>query len=118
MYRRSTPQALKLKEALEKLGVIVVAEKWDGHKHIDLVIHRSRLNIEVEGKHHYQDAEQILADIKRSHYSNLKGYDTFRVPNIFIDEPRDLAKVANALAEAAKIQARRLGHRQHIHSYA
>lgn len=118
MHRRSTPQAIKLKDELERRGIIVVAEKWDGHKHIDLVIHRSRLNIEVDGKQHYQDAKQILADIKRSHYSDFKGYDTFHVPNVFIDNARDLTKVADALAEAATIQARRLGHRQHYHSYA
>jgi very-short-patch-repair endonuclease len=118
MPRHSTPQALKLKEELEKRGVVVVSEKWDGHKHIDLVIHRSRLNIEVDGKQHYQDANQILADVKRSHYSDFKGYDTFHVPNMFIDSVNDLKKVADALAEAAKIQARRLGNRHHYHSYA
>jgi very-short-patch-repair endonuclease len=117
VYRQSTSQALKLKEALEERGLIVQAEKWDGHKHIDLVVHRSRLNIEVDGKQHYQSAQQILADIKRSHYSDFKGYDTFHVPNVFIDNADDLTKVANALAEAAKIQARRLGHRLHYHNY-
>jgi hypothetical protein len=44
MEPHSTPQALRLKEELEKRGVIVEAEKWDGHKHIDLVISRAQLN--------------------------------------------------------------------------
>jgi hypothetical protein len=32
----STPQARLLKQELEGRGIIVEAEKWDNHKHIDL----------------------------------------------------------------------------------
>lgn len=111
MSRQSTAEAILLKSALEKHGVIVEAEKWDGHKHIDLVIHRARLNIEVDGMQHYTDPKQIVADLKRSHYSDFRGYDTIHIPNLVIRDYLEL--VAEGVAEAAQIRARKLGHRFH-----
>jgi|SRR5665213_1108105 len=118
MYVRSTPQALSLKKSLEDRGVLVEAEKWDGHKHIDLVVHRARLNIEVDGKQHYQNAQQILSDLNRSHYSDLSGYDTIHIPNVFLENDEDHRKIADALAEATEIRSKRLGHRLPYHHYA
>lgn len=115
MYRQVTPEALALKTELEKRGLIVEAEKWDGHKHIDLVIHRARLNIEVDGKQHYEDASQIVTDLKRSHYSDISGYDTIHIPNVLIRT--DLTQVSDAVAKAAAIRAHRLGHRFHFSHY-
>jgi very-short-patch-repair endonuclease len=111
MYRVSTPEALALKKALEDEGIIVEAEKWDGHKHNDLVIHRARMNIEVDGRQHYLDPFQILSDLARNHYSNQKGYDTVHIPNDYVRS--DLHKIARALATAAYIRSNRLGHRFH-----
>jgi very-short-patch-repair endonuclease len=111
MYRISTPEALALKHALEYRGVIVEAEKWDGHKHLDLAIHRARMNIEVDGRQHYMDPFQILSDLARNHHSTQKGYDTVHIPNEFVRS--DLDKIADALTIAAHIRSNRLGHRFH-----
>lgn len=115
MYRTSTPQALALKNELEHRGIIVEAEKWDGHKHIDLVIHRARLNIEVDGKQHYESPAQILSDLDREHYSDDGGYRTIHIPNALIDS--DLERIANALAIAAGMRAQRLGQRHQYKHY-
>jgi very-short-patch-repair endonuclease len=113
----STPQAAILKQELEKRGIIVEAEKWDGHKHIDLVIARALLNIEVDGKQHYQDARQILSDLRRSHHSERKGWDTIHIPNALIENESDLHQVADALAIVATERAHELGHRMHCRRY-
>ncbi len=90
------------------------AEKWDGHKHIDLVIHRARLNIELDGKQHYENARQIVSDLQRSHYSDYKGFDTIHIPNILIQSEFDRQHVADAISKAAEFRARKLGHRFHF----
>jgi very-short-patch-repair endonuclease len=113
MYRTSTPQALALKEKLEGQGIVVQAEKWDGYKHIDLTIHRAKLNIEVDGMQHYENPDQILSDLTRSHYSDLKGWDTIHVPNTLLELHLD--SIALAIANAAKIRAKKSGHRFHFH---
>lgn len=118
MYRHSTPEALALKRELEDRGVITVSEQWDGYKHIDLVVHRARLNIEVDGIHHYTNADQIVADLKRSHHSDFKGYDTIHIPNVFVNDKRVLQQIADALAKVAAIRARRLGVRLPYHHYS
>lgn len=118
MVSVSTNEAQALKTELEQRGIIVEAEKWDGHKHIDLVIHRARLNIEVDGNHHYENQAQIIADLKRAHYSSRGGYDTFHIPNEFIRNDEHLKRVADALAAAVKIRAHDLGHRLPYSHYA
>ena len=109
MYLRSTSEALSLKKELEKRGVIVEAEKYDGHKHIDLVISRAHLNIEVDGNQHYETSAQILSDLLRTKYSAKAGWGTLHIPNILIH--RDLEKVADALANAAIRRSNDRGHR-------
>ena len=113
----STPQAKALKNELEKLGITVISEFFDGYKNIDLVIPRAHLNIEVDGKQHYEDFHQILKDFGRTHHSDEKGFPTIHIPNSFIDNPEDLQRVANALAKAAKVRADSLGYRFHRHAY-
>src|SRR5689334_3065616 len=81
MYKQPTKEAIALKEALEKLGIRVLAEVDDGHKHIDLAIPSARINIEVDGGYHLTNPYQILADLKRSHYSDDLGYDTIHISN-------------------------------------
>ena len=70
-----------LKLALEKLGIKVIAEFDDGHKHIDLRIQESRIDIEVDGNQHLTNPYQIISDLKRSHYSDMDGYDTIHITN-------------------------------------
>jgi very-short-patch-repair endonuclease len=101
-FKEPTPEALGLKTALEKLGIRVLVEVDDHHKHIDLAIPDSRINIEVDGTQHLTDPYQILSDLKRSHYSDKLGYDTVHITNHSINN--DLGGIASALAEAAKIR--------------
>ena len=101
-FRKPTLEAVKLREALQKLGIRVLTEVDDHHKHIDLAIPDARINIEVDGDQHLTDSHQILSDLKRSHYSDVLGYDTIHIPNAAIRE--NLGGIASALAEAAKIR--------------
>jgi very-short-patch-repair endonuclease len=107
----STPEAVALRQELEKHGLKVLSELYDGHKHIDLAIPAGRINIEVDGRQHYLDPFQIMSDLKRSHYSDDLGYDTIHIPNVFIHE--NLQQVAAALAEAAKMREEQLKHKLH-----
>ena len=106
VYRAPTPEAAALKRELEKRGIRVLAEVDDGHKHIDLTIPSARLNIEVDGRQHYENPHQIISDLNRGHYSDNQGYDTIHIPNIFIHN--DLKNVADALSEAAQIRGKLL----------
>ncbi len=106
MYKKSTKEARDLKEALEKLGIRVLAEVDDKHKHIDLAIPSARINIEVDGIQHLTDAYQIISDLKRSHYSDDLGYDTIHIPNSSIRN--NLGGIASALAEATKIREEKI----------
>ncbi|MBX4215465.1 DUF559 domain-containing protein [Candidatus Parcubacteria bacterium] len=101
-----TKEALALKEALEKRGVLVYKEQNDGHKTIDLVIPKARLDVEVDGIHHLTDPNQIVADLSRGYYSHKEGYDTMHIPNEMIRLHLD--KISEALAEASKIKQRRI----------
>lgn len=112
MFIKPTKEASELKEALEKLGVRVLAEVDDGYKHIDLSIPSARINIEVDGNQHLTDPNQIVTDIKRSHYSENLGYDTLRVPNHAVRS--DLEAIAHAIAEAVKIRGKYIGNSKPI----
>jgi len=101
-FKAPTPEAFALKKALEDRGLRVLAEVDDGHKHIDLCIPNARINIEVDGRQHFEDPHQIISDLARSHYSDALGYDTIHIPNTFIHN--DLERIANALAEASAIR--------------
>ena len=116
MYKQSTPQAIKLRHELEKRGIRVLTEVNDhGHKHVDLAIPSARINIEVDGRQHYENPFQIMSDLKRSHFSDDEGYDTIHIPNVFIDNDIDLPKVAEALAEAAVMREGQLKKKFHHH---
>lgn len=110
-HRAPTKEAQSLKEALEKLGVLVYAEVNDGYKHIDLTIPKAKLNIEVDGIQHLTNPHQIITDLKRGYYSHRNGYDTMHIPNEMIR--LHLEDISKALAEASKMRG---GENQiHIH---
>jgi very-short-patch-repair endonuclease len=102
MFRKPTRLASELKEALEKLGIRVLAEVNDGYKTIDLTIPSARINIEVDGNQHLTNPYQILSDLKRDHYSDDMGYDTIHITNESIRS--NLGGIVSALAEASKIR--------------
>jgi very-short-patch-repair endonuclease len=101
-----TKQALDLATALRERGVEVVIEPWDGHKHIDIRIPNTRINIEVNGLQHYTDPKQILADFKRAHYSDVENFSTFPVTNQLIENY--LNKIADAITQIVKSNPRKL----------
>lgn len=102
MHRKTTYEAILLRNALQRAGLRVLTEVSDGHKHIDLSIPSARINIEIDGNQHLTDARQILSDLKRSHYSDRLGYETIHIPNREIH--MNLGGIASALAEAASIR--------------
>jgi len=104
-----TREALSLKEALEKQGVVVYKELDDGYKHIDLALPKAKINIEVDGIQHLTNPSQILTDLKRGYYSHKNGYDTMHIPNEMIR--LHLKQISEALAEASKMKERQI----HIH---
>jgi very-short-patch-repair endonuclease len=75
-------------------------------KHIDLTIPAAKINIEVDGEYHLTDPHQIIADMKRTHYSDQLGYETVHIPNEYIRA--DLEKIADAIAEAAIIREKQM----------
>lgn len=75
-------------------------EYWDGHKHVDIFIPSARLFIEVNGLQHYTESKQILADLKRSHFSDGDDFDTVELTNQLID--RYLNKIANAVVSVVR----------------
>lgn len=98
---KSTPQASALHAALLKRRIKCQLEAFDGHKHVDISIPWAKLDIEVDGMHHYTDPKQMRADLDRSYYSSQNDeFDTIHVPNIVVEQYLD--KVADAIADVAR----------------
>lgn len=92
-----TKNADKLKKSLEKLGIKVEKEYFDGYKHIDLFIPSIKVNIEVDGIQHLIDSDQIGRDFSREYYAERAGYHTLHIPNILVNQFCD--QIAQAIAE-------------------
>jgi very-short-patch-repair endonuclease len=99
---QSTYYARLLKRALQKLGLKVEEEVWDGRKHIDLSIDSAKLDIEVDGVQHLTDPQQIITDIRRSKWSREDGYETIHIHNT--DLKQGAGGIASAVAEVAAIR--------------
>jgi very-short-patch-repair endonuclease len=95
-----TPQAKKLQEALEKQGIKIISEYYDGYKHVDLFLPEARIAIEVDGLQHVSDPKQIMTDFQREHYSKLNNIDTMHLENSVVD--RHLNEIADAIAKVVK----------------
>ena len=101
--RKISSQAVNLYNALIERNIKCELEHFDGYKHIDITIPWAKIDIEVDGLHHYTKPEQILSDFKRSFWSlNRDDYDTFHVPNVIVD--KYLNSVADAIASVARSQ--------------
>lgn len=105
-----TPETLLLKEALEKLGVEVKIEVFDGFKHIDIEIAKAKLDVEVDGIYHLTNPHQILRDLHRGYYSHKDGFNTMHIPNEMVI--KHLKEISEALAGAAKMKEQQI--RVHI----
>lgn len=100
MERIITPQAKLLKDALEKLGVLVESEHFDGHKHVDLFLKEAGIYIEIDGLQHLIDPKQIVADFKREHYSDQENFNTIHITNGVVTHHLD--EIAKALAQVVR----------------
>ena len=93
----TTREVIDLYFALKRKGFEPDLEKFDGHKHVDIVFERPKLHIEVDGIQHIQSSKQALSDLKRTFYSIVDGYITLRTPNVLIRE--ELNETANFIGE-------------------
>ena len=84
-----TKHAQLLIEALEKRGIKVESEHWDGHKHVDIFVPAINMYIEVDGAPHYLNPEQIIRDFQRDFFSSEEGFFTKHIPNELIDTHLD-----------------------------
>lgn len=95
-----TPQAKKLQEAIEKYEIEVIAEYFDGYKHVDLFLPEARIAIEVDGLQHVSDPKQIMTDFQREHYSKLNNIDTLHLENSVV--VKHLDEIAKAISDVVK----------------
>ena len=93
----TTREVIDLYFALKRKGFEPDLEKFDGHKHVDIVFERPKLHIEVDGIQHNQSTRQALSDLKRTFYSMQDGYITIRIPNVLVRN--DLNETANFIGE-------------------
>lgn len=99
--KQITPQVTNLYNALAKRNIKCELECYDGHKHIDISIPWAKIDIEVDGIHHYTNPDQIRSDFQRSYWSIKRDdYDIFHVPNIIVEQ--HLEQVADAIANVAR----------------
>jgi very-short-patch-repair endonuclease len=95
-----TRQTLALVKALENSGITLEVEYWDGHKHVDIYIPKARLYIEVNGLAHYTDPKQIIADLKRNHFSDGDDFFTMPITNQLIET--HLVSIADAIVAVVR----------------
>ena len=100
-----TTQAKRLHEALSKRNIHNELEPFDGYKHVDISIPWAKLNLEIDGKYHLTDPEQLFRDLKRDSYSHEKGISTIHIQNDFVEWKLD--ELADTIAKVAKTRKKR-----------
>ena len=106
-----TKQTIALIEALQKRGIELMIEHWDGHKHIDIYIPKDNLYIEVDGLSHHTNPEQIIADFNRDYFSFKNGFFTKHITNESIEI--HLEEIADAIAHVANNAPNKIGENLH-----
>ena len=96
-----TRHTLMLADELEKLGVHVKLEHWDGHKHIDIFIPEAKISLEIDGLRHYTNPQQIIADFHRDYFSNKGEIFVKHIPNELIET--HVKEIATAIATVVTI---------------
>lgn len=104
----STHQAMELYFLLKENGVPAELEKYDGYKHVDIVIEEAKVHIEVDGVHHNHDHRQALADLKRTFHSFREGYLTLRIPNSLMGNEKDAQETADYITDFLKLNKKRV----------
>lgn len=87
--KSASPRARKLYVELIRQGVKANLEDNDGYKTVDIVIHKARLHIEVDGLQHHRISQYAISDLKRTFYALSEGYVTVRIPNCLVDDSLD-----------------------------
>ncbi|MCK5061450.1 DUF559 domain-containing protein [Candidatus Parcubacteria bacterium] len=94
---QASKEARILRRALQKKGLEPILEFFDEHKHVDMCIKKARLYVEVDGRQHKTNYNQINSDIKRDYWSRKQNYKTLRFTNKQINN--ELDKVVNKIME-------------------
>jgi very-short-patch-repair endonuclease len=102
-----TPHTMLLVEALQKRGVELEVEHWDGHKHVDIYIPKDKLYIEIDGAPHYTRPDKIIADFNRDYFSFKEGFFTKHITNEAIDS--HLEEIAEAIANVVQNAPNKIG---------
>jgi very-short-patch-repair endonuclease len=106
-----TKQTIALVEALQKRGVELQVEYWDGHKHVDIYIPKDNLYIEIDGLDHQTKPERIISDFNRDYFSFKNGFFTKRITNESIES--HLEAIADAISHVAKNAPNKIGKNLH-----
>ena len=99
-FNYSTKETINLYFSLRERGVPAELEKFDGFKTIDIAVVGARVNIEVDGAHHVDTADEAFADLQRTFYSFKKGFLTLRIPNVLVKQ--NLNETADYVTEFLK----------------
>ncbi|MDR1897267.1 MAG: DUF559 domain-containing protein [Prevotellaceae bacterium] len=97
-------QQILIHMGLNHRGIDNELEYSDGHKQVDIAILDSKIYIEVNGKQHVNNAQQLISDMKRTYYSFEDGFLTLNVYNDAIE--KGFNNIINAIREI--IQTKKL----------
>ncbi len=111
MKKKSTKQTIALAEALQKRGIILELEHWDGHKHVDIYIPKAKIYIEVDGIQHDIKPKQAISDFNRDYFSYKDGFFTKHITNLEIET--HLEEIANVIKEVVENATDKMG--EHLH---
>ena len=85
-FNYSTKETINLYFSLRDRGVPAELEKYDGYKNIDIAVIDARVNIEVDGAHDLNNADDAFADLRRTFFSFKKGFLTLRIPPVLVKQ--------------------------------
>lgn len=96
-FNYSTKETINLYFSLRERGVPAELEKFDGYKTVDIAVAEARVNIEVDGEQHFNNADQAFDDLQRTFFSFKKGFLTLRIPNVLVKQ--NLKQTADYVTE-------------------
>jgi hypothetical protein len=85
-FNYSTKETINLYFSLRDRGVPAELEKFDGYKAVDIAVVEARVNIEIDGVHQVNNADEAFADLQRTFYSFKKGFLTLRIPSVLVKQ--------------------------------
>lgn len=116
---RATPEALRLKTGLADKGWRVIHEDKDDYKSVDLAIHKAKIVIEVDGRHHNTNSKQGISDIKRTFHDFVeKDIITLRIPNSVMNDNSTIDEVIEVLDNLLNVRVKKLEKEAEMKKYA